>query len=97
MVIEQASDQDAEQIAQDVAHVLNPQRVVDQFSNKGIICAVLKPTEGGTEPFEKKATALSAADVLILDWVWFKDVEGKRVSEVIARIIKESAEQPACG
>jgi hypothetical protein len=91
--IEQASDQDAAQIAQDVAHVLDPQRVVDQFSNKGIICAVLKPTEGGTEPFEKKARALSAADVLILDWVWFKDVEGKRVSEVIARIIKESSEQ----
>src|SRR5918992_3948585 len=53
--VEQAPDQDAEQIAQDVAHELDPQRVVDQFSNKGIICAVLKPTEGGTEPFEKKA------------------------------------------
>lgn len=90
--IDQAEN--AEETSEDVAHELDAKRLIEQFSNKGIICAVLKPSEVEIDQFANKVYALSeAADVVILDWVWFKDVEGKKVSEVIARITKEASQQ----
>jgi hypothetical protein len=92
VTIEQATT--AEETSEDTAHELDAKGVIEQFANKGIICAVLRPSEVETEQFEKKMYALAeAADVLIFDWVWFKDVEGKKVSELIAGISKEASHQ----
>lgn len=78
----------------DTAHELDAKRLIEQFANTGITCAVLRPSEFEMEQFEKKVYALAErADVLVFDWVWFKDIEGKKVSELIVEITKRASQQ----
>lgn len=90
--IEQAKT--AEETSEDIAHQLDAKRVIEQFANSGIVCAVLRPSEFEVDQFDSKVYAISErADVVVLDWVWFKDTEGKKVSELIAQITKKASEQ----
>jgi len=92
VVIEQAAT--PEETSEDAAHRLDAKRAIEQFANKGIVCAVLRPSEIEMDQFESKLCGLAeVADALIFDWVWFEDVEGKKVSEVITNITNQSSQQ----
>ena len=91
-VIDQATT--PEETSEDAAHRLDAKKAIEQFANKGIVCAVLRPSEIEMDQFVSKLYGLAeVTDVLIFDWVWFEDVEGKKVSEVITNITKQSSQQ----
>ena len=80
--------------SEDAAHELDAKRLIEQFANKGLVCAVLRPSKVEMDQFESRLYVLAkVANVLIFDRVWFEDVEGKKVSEVITNITKETSQQ----
>jgi hypothetical protein len=92
-VVEDAST--AEETSEDVAHELNAKYLIESFAERGVVCAVLRPSEIDVTQLEKKVyPAAERADILMLDWVLHEDTEGKKVKELIAQITKTSFAQP---
>ncbi|TFH46417.1 MAG: hypothetical protein E4G94_02460, partial [ANME-2 cluster archaeon] len=67
------------------AHTLNVKIVTDEFASKGMICSVLRPSEGES-PLENVEQAAKRADVFILDWKINND-DGKTAREIINMLI----------
>jgi len=67
------------------AHTLNAKMVMDEFASKGMICSVLKPSEGES-PLEYVEQAAKRADIFILDWK-INDDDGETSRKIIKMII----------
>jgi response regulator receiver domain-containing protein len=90
--IEQAKT--AEETSEDRAHELNAKQLIDSFADRGIACAVFRPSKFEFDQLDKRVHALAGwADVVMLDWVLHEDTEGKKVKQLIAEIAKKSFEQ----
>lgn len=66
-------------------HTLNVKMVMDEFASKGMICSVLKPSEGES-PLKYVEQAAKRADVFILDWKINND-DGATAREIIDMLI----------
>ena len=70
-----------------INHTLDAKRVVDSFSNKGIICSIIRPGFS-TGKFENiSPNTLKIADVIILDWLLY-DKDGKNCTSIIESILE---------
>ena len=70
---------------------LDAKLVVDAFASKGLVCAVLRPTEG-EDPLPGAVRAGMRSDILILDW----DLNGDNrnsASDIICRILQRERKQ----
>jgi hypothetical protein len=74
-------------ISSDFAHELDIQNLIEVFSDKGLICSVLRPNEAELNSAPTRVVKLACnADLLILDWVLFSS-KGDTTIEIIKRII----------
>lgn len=84
----------AEDTSEDRAHEMNAKQLIDSFADRGIACAVFRPSKFEFDQLEKRVHALAGwADVVMLDWVLHEDTEGKKVKQLIAELVKKSSEQ----
>jgi Response receiver domain len=74
-------------ITSDPTHELDIQSLIEVFSDKGLICSVLRPKETELDSAPARVVKLACnADLLILDWVLFKS-RGDTTIEIIKKII----------
>lgn len=78
-------EMDRQERYQRSAHTLNAKKVTDEFASNGMICSVLKPSEGES-PLEYVKQAAKRADVFILDWKINND-DGETAREIINMLI----------
>jgi hypothetical protein len=84
----------AEETSEDRAHEMNAKQLIDSFADRGIACAVFRPSKFEFDQLDKRVHALVGwSDVVMLDWVLHEDTEGKKVKQLIAEITKKSSEQ----
>jgi hypothetical protein len=70
----------------------HPRELMESFAQKGIVCALYEPRKGfQTDPTSHLFRLCERADVVILDWDLYND-DGDAVSELLAELIKKSAE-----
>ena len=70
---------------------LNAKELIDSFAEKGLVCAVIKPEEKGSNDSLIKKTKLAAhrADIIILDWqIGNEQNNGDKAVELIKAIIE---------
>jgi hypothetical protein len=80
--------------SKDRAHVLDAKYLIESFAERGMVCAVLRPQDFEVEHLDKKIYPLAVrSDIVMLDWVLHQDVEGTKVTELIAEMTKKAAEQ----
>lgn len=71
-------------------HSLDAKEVIDVFASEGIVCSVIKPSEG--EHFNSsKIDTIKKADALILDWDIYSD-EGKTALNIIDYILSQDGD-----
>lgn len=91
-VIEDATT--AEETSEDIAHELNAKYLIESFAEKGMVCAVLRPSKIEVGKLDKKFYPLAErSDIMMLDWVLHNDTEGKKVKELIGEMTKTSSAQ----
>jgi Response receiver domain len=79
------------QTSKDPVHELDAKRLIDQFAEIGLICAVLRPNQG-ENPLDKTLKAAKRSDIVVLDWQIYKD-DGEICIRIINDIItKDSSE-----
>jgi hypothetical protein len=84
----------AEETSEDLAHELNAKYLIESFAGRGIVCAVLRPSEIEVAQLDKKVYPIAErADIVMLDWVLHEDTEGRKVKELIAEMTKTSSAQ----
>lgn len=75
-------------IPSDPTHELDIQSLIEVFSDKGLICSVLRPKEAELDGAPTRVVKLACnADLLILDWVLFNS-RGDTTIEIIKKIIE---------
>lgn len=71
----------------DASHILDAKAIIDTFTEKGIVCSVIKCTE---EEYERKKSdyikLMKKADIIVLDWDLFRD-DGEYVMTIINELI----------
>jgi hypothetical protein len=82
---------DVAETQRDIArHSLNVRPLVDSFSERGLICAVLVPTKPETNGAATVAPAARRADIVILDWQMDGD-DGRWTLSIMHRILTDDA------
>lgn len=75
-------------IPSDPTHELDIQSLIEVFSDKGLICSVLRPKEAELDGAPTRVVKLACnADLLILDWVLFNS-RGDTTIKIIKKIIE---------
>jgi len=86
--------QTAEETSEDRAHEMNAKQLIDSFADRGIACAVFRPSKFEFDQLDKRVHALAGwSDVVMLDWVLHEDTEGKKVKQLIVEIAQKAANQ----
>jgi hypothetical protein len=73
------------------SHDLDAKAVTDGFAERGLVCAVLRPTSEeviSTTP----ATAAARADIVVLDWVLHND-NGTKTLQLISSLIESDSDR----
>jgi hypothetical protein len=83
-----------EETSEDRAHELNAKYLIESFAERGMVCAVLRPSELEVSELDKRVYPLAErSDIVMLDWVLHEDTEGKKITQMIAEMAKKSSEQ----
>jgi hypothetical protein len=74
-----------EETSIDLAHELNAKSLIESFAERGMLCAVIRPSEFEVEALGNKLyPPAKRSDIVMLDWVLHGDTEGKKITEIIA-------------
>jgi hypothetical protein len=78
----------------DKAHQLNAKKLIEDFAERGVVCAVIRPEDVEVEALGVKVYPLAEnSDIVVFDWVLGSDIGGEKVKELIGRITKNSSEE----
>jgi hypothetical protein len=82
------------ELSEDKAHKLNAKKLIGDFAEKGMVCAVIKPEDIEVATLEDKVYPLAEnSDIVVFDWVLGNDISGEKVKELIGKITKSSSEE----
>jgi hypothetical protein len=73
------------------SHDLDAKAVTDGFAERGLVCAVLRPTSDEVI-FTAPTTAVARADIVVLDWVLHND-NGAKTLELISSLIESDSDR----
>lgn len=78
----------------DKAHELNAKSLIENFAQRGMVCAVIRPKDVEVELLEDKVYPLAEnCDIVMFDWVLYDATDGGKVKELISEITKRSSEE----
>lgn len=79
---------------EDDTHNLDAKSIVDSFAKKGIVCAVIEPSEGDMSSLTETVLKLTLrTDIVVLDWSLGQD-KGKKVLEILKTIVASDTKNP---
>ena len=76
----------------DEEHDLDARKVTDAFARSGLICGLLEPARG-TDLDEDLLAGIQRADLIVLDWVYYRD-EGRKALKIVQKILTSEDGHP---
>lgn len=86
-VVQVKDEADVEAVGKDEPELYHPKYLVESFARERMVCALYEPKKDfPTDPESEIFKLCERADVVILDWEFYKE-PGKKVMELIANLV----------